>query len=311
MPLPDRIFKALMRVMPAELRGDFERDLTATFRAERAEQRSSLGLTRLWLATIADVVRTAPASIWTSCAAISYARRMLVRRPALTVTALVTLALGIGANTAIFSVVNGVLFAALPHLDADRLVLVEEQRGDRDPGTTGYYCSTRSRGERFVRVDRRVCRRVGGLRRRRQGRGARPCCTRDLGLLQYAGAAARARPRLRARRRSSRSPPGGHHQRRSVAAALRRRPVDHRAPSPSTRCRTLAGVTPPNMSELVTARKFPDSQVWTLLGYADTLPQACRSCRHIHVVGRLKDGMTTEQAEADLRRASTSRWRLA
>ena len=46
---------------------------------------------------------------------------MLRRTPAFTAAALVTLALGIGANSAIFSVVHGVLLESLPFRDAERL----------------------------------------------------------------------------------------------------------------------------------------------------------------------------------------------
>ena len=69
---------------------------------------------------------------------LAYTVRMLARRPTLTLTAVMTLALGVGANTAIFSVVNGVLLAPLPYPHADRLVLIEEARADGEPGTTGY-----------------------------------------------------------------------------------------------------------------------------------------------------------------------------
>src|SRR3954467_9270675 len=66
-----------------------------------------------------------------------YGLRMLVKSPSLSIVATIALALGIGANTAIFSVVNAVLLRPLPFPDSDALMSVFESDSGR--GLRGSY----------------------------------------------------------------------------------------------------------------------------------------------------------------------------
>jgi putative ABC transport system permease protein len=66
---------------------------------------------------------------------VSYAARSLVRNPGFAAAAVITLALGIGATTAVFSVVNAVLLRPLPYTDSDRLVRIVERLPARTANT--------------------------------------------------------------------------------------------------------------------------------------------------------------------------------
>src|SRR5919202_2064112 len=58
---------------------------------------------------------------------VRYGARVLLRNRGFTLTAVLTLALGIGVNTAIFSVIYGVLLRPLPYREGGRLVVVNQQ----------------------------------------------------------------------------------------------------------------------------------------------------------------------------------------
>ena len=125
-PLHDRVFRALLKLFPAEFRGDFGEAMTADFRDQRREvEGAPRHVRRLWLRTVVDVLRRAPREhldVLSHDAA--YAVRALRRHPVAAATAILSLAIGIGLNSAVYSVVSAVLWRSLPFTGSDRLVSV-------------------------------------------------------------------------------------------------------------------------------------------------------------------------------------------
>ena len=84
-----------------------------------------------------------------------FGTRMLAKKPGLTFVAVLTLALGIGANTAIFSVVNAVLLKPLPYAQPERLVYIFRMQPPimRGPISRPDYFEWQSQNQSFQNIE--------------------------------------------------------------------------------------------------------------------------------------------------------------
>jgi putative ABC transport system permease protein len=119
----ERVYRRLLSLYPRDFSDEYADEMARLYRDRVRDE----GPASVWLALLADLARTAPREqISTSLQDVRHAWRTWRRTPVLALAAILTLAFGVGANTAVFSVVHGVLLRPLPYPDADRLVEVFE-----------------------------------------------------------------------------------------------------------------------------------------------------------------------------------------
>ena len=130
-------FRMLLRLLPAEFRGDFGAEMEQVFAEQRAHAERSgdtMSVLRLWWETAKGIFTTAPREHLSMLRQDSkFALRMMGKNLGFTLAAIVVLGLGIGANTAIFSVVNAVLLKPLPYAHGGRLLLLSERVSNIGP----------------------------------------------------------------------------------------------------------------------------------------------------------------------------------
>ena len=113
----------------------------------------------LWTSTVFEVVVNALAVHWDILRQdLRYTARTLARTPGFTLTAILVVALGVGANTAVFTVTDFVLIRPLPFPDPERLVkLWERLPGYTEMELSPGHLSRLEAHEPFVRGDGRLC----------------------------------------------------------------------------------------------------------------------------------------------------------
>ena len=135
------IYHALLRCYPAPFRDEYGDEMYLTFAEQLNDARRTgrpLRQALVWIEAAGDVLTVAPKEhAHVLFQDLRYAFRTMAARPAFTAVAILSLALGIGANTAIFSLWNGVLHASLPVVQRpDELVILT------DPSEAGLWRGT-------------------------------------------------------------------------------------------------------------------------------------------------------------------------
>ncbi len=231
---------------------------------------------------------------------IRYGWRMLAKSPGFATIAVLTLALGIGANTAIFSVVNAVLLRPLQFSEPGRLMTVWQKAKDDPDSNIGYatFLDWQSQNHSFehMAVSSQWTPVLGGNQQaeRLQGRRVSREFFRVLRTQPLYGrdfVPEEDRPDTK--------------QVVILSYTLWQRKfggdpaiVGKQIPVNGTPY-TVVGILPASF-EKVFLSDGQVSQIWAPLGYDLSQAWTCRTCQHLQAIGRLKPGVTQAQAQAEM-----------
>jgi putative ABC transport system permease protein len=239
---------------------------------------------------------------------VRYGMRMLLKNPGFTLAAIVMLALGIGANTALFSAVRTVLLNSLPYKNPGQLVtLTASDSTSIDPQNVSFLKTqdwrVRSHAFESIALYRSFRPVLTGQKKPEMLRGGRVSANffDTVGISPIRG-----RGFLAEEDRPERwheillsygywnEAFGGRDDVVGSTIYLDQIPFQ------------IVGVLPENFRPLIFSYFSKPPQVWAPLGYDAAMPSACRTCQHLRSVARLKAGVSLESARAEMNGISTS-----
>src|SRR5262245_1107295 len=225
-----------------------------------------------------------------------FGARMLIKKPGFTLIAVITLSLGIGANTAIFSVVHAALLRPLPYEEPDRLVMIWERnlsRGlEQSQASPVTYCDWREQKRLFDKI---ACWWYPQVNLTDTGGEPQRVRTIDVtdGFFDVLG----ARPSIGRGFQPGEDRPGG--ERLAVIGHELWRSRYNADPNILGKAITLDGRSYSVIGVMPPGFDYPNAtEVWTPLGWEPR--QHSRNARFFEVVARLKPGVTPQQAQAEM-----------
>lgn len=144
-----RVFRVLLRLYPAWFRETYEEEMTLLFSTRLERTEGAWGVIRLWWRTSVDAVVTATALRRNDSGGrglqmngilqdTRYTARRLLRSPVFTIGVVALLAIGIGANTSVFTLVDALILRPPPWSEPDRVVHIYQDSDDGEPNANSF-----------------------------------------------------------------------------------------------------------------------------------------------------------------------------